>query len=253
MMGRWLLAMVVVAVLGGPLVAFDDPIATFKQANEAYRAKEFDRAASLYRSLAERVRSPDIFYNWGNAAYKAGRLGEAILALEKAHRLSPRDRDVKSNLAFLRTRVTDSIREEEGDFVTRFFFYLIDHLSLNELAAASSILLWISVLIAMLMIVNRNPGRSGAIRAALVLAMVLMAIALVPGLVKLYLEEAHREAVVLVREIDVLSGPAPDELKRFSLHEGTKVRILKEWDRWVQISLPNGENGWALAERIGAL
>jgi len=247
------LCLLVLLALAAEARAGDDPLGTFRQANEAYRAKDFGKALSLYRSLSERVRNPAVLYNWGNSAYKAGRLGEAILALERAHRLAPRDGDVRVNLGFLRTRVKDTIVEDDQDFVTRLLFGLLDRFSSNELAAASAVLLWVAVLIAVLAILNRRPERVAVFRLALFGALGLLLLALAPCLCKLYLEEARHEAIVLAREIAVLSGPATDEIKRFTLHEGAKVRILREWDRWVQISLVNGENGWALAEQVGRI
>ena len=49
--------------------------------------------------------SPAIYFNLGNAYFKAGQLGRAIAALREAEKLAPRDPDVRANLQFIRGRV----------------------------------------------------------------------------------------------------------------------------------------------------
>lgn len=239
----------------GPLFAAGDssPDVAFKQATEAYRAKEYSKALNLYRGLAEKIRNPVLFYNWGNSAFKQGHLGEAILAMEKAHRISPRDADVRANLAFMRARVKDSMPEDDTDIVTRILVSLLGRMALNELLTLSSFSLWLCVLSLCGLLVIRRPNVQNFFKVSLFGGLTLLIVALGPGLIKYYLEEVRQSAIILAKEVQVLSGPASDEIKRFSLHEGTRVRVLKEWDKWVQISLPNGENGWTLGENIGRI
>ena len=41
-----------------------------------------------------------LYYNLGNACFKSGKLGEAILWYERARRLLPHDEDIEANLRF---------------------------------------------------------------------------------------------------------------------------------------------------------
>ena len=78
--------------------------------------------------------STPIYFNLGNAWFKAGEAGRAILAFRQAEKLSPRDPDVRANLQFapgtrslkcpycgaLNVIAESSERVEEQDFNTAF-------------------------------------------------------------------------------------------------------------------------------------
>ncbi|MBI4860380.1 MAG: tetratricopeptide repeat protein [Candidatus Riflebacteria bacterium] len=249
----WLMGLASSTLVAAAESGDQGPLTAFARANEAYRSRDYVKALTLYRSVDSKLRNPVVLYNRGNAAFKAGRLGEAILALEKAHRLAPRDPDIRVNLSYVKAQVRDSIPEEDLDLVTRLLSGIIGRFSLNELAAASSILFWVSMLLACALVLVRAPAPGYWLRCAL--AFFAVALVLVAGLfaIKFYLDEWHRNGVILAAEVQVMSGPGQDEIKRFTLHEGTQVRLVKEWDRWVQIGLPNGETGWTLSEHVGQI
>ena len=48
------------------------------------------------------IASPTLWFNLGNARFKAGEIGHAVAAYRRAEALSPRDPDVRFNLQFAR-------------------------------------------------------------------------------------------------------------------------------------------------------
>jgi tetratricopeptide (TPR) repeat protein len=245
-----LAALVGAAVAGPPRL--EPPELAFAEACAAYRAREYARSLDLFRSLAARTVHPAVLYNQGNAAFKTGRLGEAILAWEKARRLAPRDPDIAANLAVARTRVKDSLPDEDPDLVSRVVFGLLDRLAADELVAASSLVWWAGFALATLALFARPAWKPALAAVVLACALALVPLLALTGL-DLHVAEGQVHGVVLSREVRVLSGPAPEELVRFSLHEGSRVRVLREWERWVQVALPGGENGWTLADGVGTI
>ena len=73
----------------------------YNEANALYRDGDFAAARRSYLEVAEAgVQDARLYYNLGNACFKSGKLGEAILWYERARRLVPHDEDIKANLRF---------------------------------------------------------------------------------------------------------------------------------------------------------
>ena len=61
-----------------------------QEADSAYMNDDFIKAAKLYEEIAANEgTSSNLFYNLGNAYYRQGKLGLAILNYERALRLDP--------------------------------------------------------------------------------------------------------------------------------------------------------------------
>src|SRR3954465_12492039 len=86
------------------LRAQDGPSA-FEAANRLYFEGKFPEAATTYGMLAQSGQtSAALYFNWGNALFKAGQIGRAIAAYRQAEALAPRDPDVRANLQFARNQ-----------------------------------------------------------------------------------------------------------------------------------------------------
>src|SRR5262245_50565847 len=78
----------------------------FDSANLLYEQGKFAEAASAYQSLLKSGRtSAAVYYNLGNAFFKAGQIGRAIAAYARAEQITPRDPDLRANLQFARNQV----------------------------------------------------------------------------------------------------------------------------------------------------
>ena len=76
------------------------------KADSAYMNDQFAEAARLYLEAAEQEgTSSDLYYNIGNSYYRQNKLGEAILYYERAIRLDPLNKDARTNLEFVNTRI----------------------------------------------------------------------------------------------------------------------------------------------------
>lgn len=75
----------------------------FAHGNELYAAGKFAEAATAYQGQAARGDySANLFYNLGNAEFRAGKRGAAILNYRRALLLEPSHPEAASNLAFVR-------------------------------------------------------------------------------------------------------------------------------------------------------
>ncbi|HSV44022.1 MAG TPA: tetratricopeptide repeat protein, partial [Candidatus Bathyarchaeia archaeon] len=70
----------------------EDASSLFARANESYKAQRYGEAALLYDEIARQgTAGGPIFYNSGNAYFKTGELGRAIVNYERALEWMPRD------------------------------------------------------------------------------------------------------------------------------------------------------------------
>jgi hypothetical protein len=74
----------------------------FRAASELYAAGDYSKAAQMFGDLARTAPSTGAFHNLGNAEWKSGRKGEAVLAWERAQWLDPYGANTKANLRFAR-------------------------------------------------------------------------------------------------------------------------------------------------------
>jgi len=57
--------------------------------------------------------------------------------------------------------------------------------------------------------------------------------------------------VVQNEAVDVLAGPGPNNPTLFTVHEGLTLEVRSIREGWLQVSLPNGLNGWIDARALG--
>src|SRR5262245_15874464 len=82
----------------------------FDEGNRLYQAGNYSESLKRYEEIvADGYEAPALYYNIGNAQFKLGHLGQAIVSYERALRLAPRDADVRANLDLARSMTADEI------------------------------------------------------------------------------------------------------------------------------------------------
>jgi tetratricopeptide (TPR) repeat protein len=220
------------------------------RANQSYEAGQFVEAAAIYEAIIEAgIHNSDLYYNLGNAYFKQGDLGRAILNYRRAQRLMPRDTDINTNLNFARTQTVDQL-ETTGGGLTNLVQVAEEWLTLNE-ALVLALALWVFICyFAVLTILLPR------LRRVFGWVMVVLALLLVIGLLSIanrfYTDWRYPSAVVVAPEVEITSGPGDSEqyLVEFTLHAGAETRLLEERPGWRRISLPGNLQGWAPAEAV---
>ena len=222
------------------------PDSLWKAGVDAYSAGQWAQAASDWSDLAETgLRSKELYYNLGNAWFKAGEIAPAILNYERALRLDPSDSDVRYNLEFARAQTQDRI-DEVPEFIlktwTRKLSYL---LSSNAWAGLSLFLLALTLGLILLFLLGPtvNARRTGFFTGIVTLLLTLMCWGFARSLKTA--AERHDDAIVMRAVSSVTSSPSSDAAKSlFILHEGTKVKVLDEVSGYTDIELADGRRGW---------
>src|SRR5437868_11233028 len=131
--------------------------AGFEKANSEYAAGNFKEAISDYNTLVQSGEwSANLFYNLGNAYYRAGDYGHAILNYERALRIDWQHPEAQANLRIARD-------ETHGlELTPSLFERYVSAGSIGAFTLAAAILFWLAV---MLLVIS---GRRGFLVSAIV-------------------------------------------------------------------------------------
>lgn len=229
------------------VLAGDKPLAVFTQANDAYAHGQYQQAINLYESLVtNNETNATVFFNLGNAYFKNQQIGKAIVNLERAVKLSPRDKDARYNLQYLRSLV----KEPSLPFFETAVAWINGWVSLNELTAAVSLFFIAALGLLIGYLLRRNPWCA---LCSIVACAVLLAGAVWLGL-KIKDEVSTRWAIVVTGTVDARNGPGTENSVAFSVPEGRKLIILGENNTWNAVGLPReGITGWVEKRSIEAV
>jgi len=237
-------ALVALALPPAPLHAQDE---LFEEGNRLYQQEDYQGALDNYLRIREAgFESPGLYYNIGNAYFKANELGRAILYYERARRLAPSDADILANLELARSLGTDEIVPLPRFWLFRvgsWWMNLFPRSLLIGLTAAGYLVAAGAVLVLVLRL-----GASWARRAAVAGGIMVLLLGATLAVRETGLGQA-RLAVVLAAEVGVQSAPSDDPaLQLFVIHEGTRVRVDRSSEEWLEVVLDDGKVGWVRAE-----
>ena len=217
----------------------------FFRANQAFKEGHYQDAIDGYEQLAHTGHeNGHIYYNLGNGYFRLNELGKAILNYERARIFIPRDADLNFNLRYARDQIQDAIAEPQG-FIQMAFFWL-DPLNLKEVFWGFGVLNVIFWGILFIRLFHRSEWNY-------YLSLVFLVLFLIGGTsfgLKWYQGSTDDRAVILKKEVNVLSGPDIQDTVLFKLHEGTIVHHERSEDGWFLIRLPDKKRGWVEAEGV---
>jgi tetratricopeptide (TPR) repeat protein len=220
-------------------------------ANQNYEGGQYERAIDAYEDLiAAGIRDSDVYYNLGNAYFKQGDIGRAILNYRRAQYLDPIDPDVMTNLRIARAQTLDQLEADSGGALINLIELAEEWLTLNQ-AAILALLLWVLICGFLLLAIFVRRLRNLSAFAMAVLG-VFLVIGLISMANRLYKENQFPPAVIIAEEVDVTSGPGGSDqyLVEFDLHAGAEVLLVERRPGWRRISLPGNLQGWVPQDAV---
>ncbi len=231
------------------------------QADSAYMRDDYAQAVKLYTEAIDNEGSSTLlYYNLGNAYYRMGQLGKAIVCYERALRLDPTNNDAKTNLEFVNSKITDQAGDN-GTFISNTFDKIIDYCHANGwawIAITSFILFLLSIALYVFAssIMLRKTGFFGAI--ILILVSVVSNIFAYQAAGK---ANSHNHAVIIEPSTILSTSPRiPKDRSEEAmlLHEGTKVEILDSVSttidsiatKWYDVKVDNSHRAWVNSSAI---
>ncbi len=243
----WLVAVVLIV----PLMAADQGVEEiYQRGMKAYTSDRWSLAIQEYESiLRSGYQSEQLYYNLGNAYYRAGQGAGAIWAYEKALNLNPNDRDARYNLALANLRVEDRIELPDIPFYIRFYRGMRESFTPGEWMRWVSLVLFIVGLLYALSRFLQRPWLGWPVVPGTVLAALLFLVALD----SITTTNRTRKGIIYYDVSTVYSAPSERSTTLFEMHEGLKVAIVGQSDDWYQVELLDGKSGWLPSDRLRPL
>ena len=230
-----------------------------QQADSAYMAEDYARAADLYsRSIAEEGPAADTWYNLGNAHWRQGHAGQAIIGYERALRIDPSHADARTNLDFVRTKIQD-LPEDDSAFLSTLRGSRLDEARRVGLDGIRALPGRGRHGRALHLRTRRDSPQDGLLRRHR--AAVPLHLRHCGGLATGCAVDRHDHAVVTVPTTLLSSTPKASQSatdKVVAIHEGTKVEIVDSVmapgaegaEQWYDVKINNSTRAWLKAKDV---
>lgn len=206
---------------------------------EELQKNEFRKSAALYQGMIDQgIESGAIFYNQGNAWFRAGEPARALASYRRAERYIPGSPYLQSNI---RAVALADAEDRDSSFLFYVFFWqnsisyplkfrLTLYLALTSFALALTSLL-------------RRSRTCWKITATVFAVSIL---AFVSTLYDYSRFERTRYGIVQVKETVARKGNSPQYEPAFTeaLKQCCEFQVLDERGSWIHFRLPNGQTAW---------
>lgn len=214
-----------------------DVNAQFDAANKLYAQNKFVEAAAAYEQvLTNGTISPVLYFNLGNAHFKAGQIGSAIAAYRQAEQLTPRDPDLRANLRFAQNRVTGPTLKstvwQRG----------LGTLSLREWTWLAVAGFWITF--GLLIARQLKPALAANLKTWTWLSAAVSVVLFVLVGLAWSQQQAGRVAIITATEVTVRNSPFDEAPSSFTVNDGAELRVLDQKDDWLQVTDDANRFGW---------
>ena len=237
----------IIAVLTLPLLlkAQESNDSLWVKANNLYTSEEYQKAIPVYEQiLASGNESAKLYFNLGNAYYKAGEINKAILNYERAKVLAPQDEDVEFNLRIANQFVVTKIDELPKPFFVRWKTSIVNKYPADTWAIISIGSFVIFLFLLGLFFFSRNVAVR---RFSFWISMALIVISVIAfslaGKQKKKIN-TRDQAIVFCPRVTVKSSPSESGTDLFLIYEGLKIQVTDSLGSWTEIRLADGNQGW---------
>lgn len=228
----------------------------FEQANAA-SVDDPEAARELYRKAALRferivneggVQNGKLYYNIGNAYFRADDIGRAILNYRRAGQFDPHDQNVQKNLDYARSQRLDELAAADDTKALRtllFWHYDFSFAQRFTLFAIAFVLLWVA---AAARLFRKRPFLKWIIGLATVVSVVLGASLLAESLAL----RNTRPGVVVAEEVTARKGDSDSYEASFQepLHAGAEFTLVEARKSWMHVELPDGRRCWLPTDSV---
>ena len=217
----------------------------FFEANQAYKNHQFQQAIDAYLHLIENgPENGQVYYNLGNAYFRRGDMGRAILSYERARLLIPRDGDLVFNLSHARNQTQDASIDLQMSSFSGF-------LGLGSFNRYETFFVFtlLNLLFFSLLCIRLYKKTEWTYYLSIFLAIVISIGGLALAL-KWVAWATDNRAVVLSEEVVVQAGPDSRDTVLFKLHAGTVVHVERTEGDWTLLQLSKDKRGWTESNQL---
>jgi tetratricopeptide (TPR) repeat protein len=215
--------------------------ADFAKANQEYAQSHFKEAISGYEALIRAGQcSANVFYDLGNAYFRTGDYGRAILNYERALALELHHAEATANLQIARDEA--HALELQPSWLERYLQFA----SVNQYSITAAVGFWIAAFCLLALIFRRRRAR------AIVALLLVMLVVSAGGIFAIAQIERGSKgsalAVVTGKDVQARLATADTANSVLALPPGSEVKILSTRGDWIYAALPNNLRGWIPAK-----
>jgi tetratricopeptide (TPR) repeat protein len=223
----------------------------FEKANTAYQNGKYQEAVEGYESILESGEtSAELYYNLGNAHYKLNNVAPSIYYFEKALQLAPDDKDVQNNIAFARNMAIDDIEEVEQTGIGQWLNGLTSIFNFTTWAILAVVFSALFVVLFLFYYFSYKAQSKRLFFGAAMLSLLLCIVSIIFGFQQQAYIQNNQYAIIFSEEVEVRDEPNLRGDASFELHEGTRARVLEDFQEWSRIELANGAQGWVRSKYL---
>jgi tetratricopeptide (TPR) repeat protein len=228
-----------VAVWAGSSFAQSD--ADFSKANQEYAQGHFKEAISGYEALVRAGQwSATLFYDLGNAYFRTGDFGHAILNYERALALERHHPEAAANLQIARDEARAlELQQSRPERYLQFA-------SINQYSIAAAIGFWLAIFTIVMLLFARR--RSAALIASLIFCLLIGAISSYAVYTLERGTNGNALAIITGKDVQARLATADTANSVLALPPGSEVKILSTRGDWIYAALPNNLRGWIPAK-----
>jgi tetratricopeptide (TPR) repeat protein len=221
--------------------AFAQANTDFVKANKEYAQGHFKEAVAGYETLLRAGQwNANLFYDLGNAYFRTGDFGRAILNYERALALDRHHPEATANLQIAR----DEARALELQ-PSRFERYL-QFASINQYCVVAAAAFWLMVFAITAFIYA--PRRSTVLVALSVCCLFVCAFAAWAIYTLEHGNEGRALAIVTGKDVQARLATADTANSVLALPPGSEIKVLSTRGDWMYAALPNDLRGWIPAK-----
>lgn len=257
-MRRWLIHIVLLlACFNASADETVDFNAIYNSANEAYTAKDYQAAIEGYEQMLSVGKiSPAVYYNLGNAYYRAGSMGFAILNYERALKLEPEHEDAAFNLKLANLRINDRVEPASEFILIGWFHKMLHGRSASGWGIWALSTIWVALLFGVVYIFSGALVLRRLGFGAMALLIVVSVVFLVFARVQYQYENVTTNGIITVTNTYVKAAPDQTSTDLFILREGTKVTLMGTENGWQKVKVADDAGdkvGWVREDVLGLI
>ncbi len=214
-------------------------------ADAAFRSGHYQKAITHYNAALKQGQSAETYYNMGNAYFRLGDYPQAMIAYQRAARLSPANSDIKHNIEITANKTIDRLPVSSDIFFVEWYKAFVCLLSIDSWAIVSIVALALSLIFFLVYLFVEQIG----IRRISFYSSVVLSLTFLCSILFAYQQHdqllSKDKGVVIAEVATVKTSPTQKSSDAFVIHEGTSVNI-KDSDikGWFLIELSDGRQGW---------
>jgi tetratricopeptide (TPR) repeat protein len=213
----------------------------FEKATQEYAQGHFKEAISGYEAFVRAGQwSANLFYDLGNAYFRVGDFGHAILNYERALALERHHPEATANLQIARDEA--HALELQQSWPERY----LQVASVNEYSIAAAIAFWLAVFAIVMLIFARR--RSARLITTLMFCLLVSAVAIYAAYTLERGSKGGALAIVTGKNVQARLATADSANSVLALPPGSEVKILSTRGDWIYAALPNTLRGWIPAK-----